>query len=621
MATEPRYDEDLVNKAYVDNLLDNVDDLLSDVNDEFGALNYNKNYGSQPTTPYYVNDTYMNGTNIYVCKTERLIGAFNALDWELGSGYTDNTVANTALSNANSKAKVFAQTSIPTSVSIGDLWFDTDDGNKCYRSTAIGDTTIAAGHWILYQDLNKTTTFAQTSIPVSTAIGDVWIDTDDSNKMYRAASIGSDAIAAGEWILVRDSGIADAIQAAADAQEDANTANGLLDDIASDTKITPNDKLVAKQLWDTIVVEGTATTGIIPVQALAFSVADTTFDTKYAALNTYLNTTLTVFTDMTTTTTIVRTTWDTAWKDYYNERTILLNAIATKAKSLADTAQGRADTAFSNAGTAQTAANTAQGAANTANGLLADIASDTKLTPDEKQAVKREYDIIVSEKTLNDTQADVYSVDKTDYGTQYTAWKDYVDPLLTDLTTTSTIVGATFRTNFKNYYDARTNLLNAIVSKTTTDLGIATGIIAGDLVTLGTTLTNDYITGLQTQGLVDGVSGELTLVTSRTTILETRADTLRYDVNTIQTDGVNTVVTSTGYTFDKDGLNITKAGEELSALVDNTGIFVDRTGVEMLGADNTGVRAENVAVRTYLTIGDHCRMENYEEGWGLFFIA
>jgi phage minor structural protein len=146
--------------------------------------------------------------------------------------------------------------------------------------------------------------------------------------------------------------------AAGAAQTTANTAKTYTDNLASDTVITPDEKLSLKQTWDLIVVEGTATTGTIPVQTTLFGVADTAFDTAYSTLNTYLNTTLTVFTSMTTATTgLVRSTWDTNWKNYYSARTNLLNAIAAQARTLANTAQTQANLGVTNAGTAQTQAN------------------------------------------------------------------------------------------------------------------------------------------------------------------------------------------------------------------------------------------------------------------------
>ena len=111
----------------------------------------------------------------------------------------------------------------------------------------------------------------------------------------------------------------------------------MLNDISSDDKVSPNEKLQSKQLWDAIVTEGTATTGTIPAQAAMFSVATTDFDAAYAALDTYLNTTLGVFSDMDTATTIDRTTWDTTWRTYYDARTRLLNTIAENSNSVQTT--------------------------------------------------------------------------------------------------------------------------------------------------------------------------------------------------------------------------------------------------------------------------------------------
>src|SRR5690606_9906717 len=110
-------------------------------------------------------------------------------------------------------------------------------------------------------------------------------------------------------------------------------------------------------------------------------------------------------------------------------------------------------------------ANAAQSTANAANNLLTDIASDSKLTPDEKQATKKEWDIIASEKAKIESEADKFGASKTAYTNAYNSLSSYITPLLSSLTTTSDIVGSTFRTNFKNYYDARQDILNAITTK------------------------------------------------------------------------------------------------------------------------------------------------------------
>ena len=93
---------------------------------------------------------------------------------------------------------------------------------------------------------------------------------------------------------------------------------------------------------------------------------------------------------------------------------------------------------------------------------LADIASDDKLTPNEKQDAKREWEIIQGEKPILTAQADTIQLSTADYLNVYNALSAYITPLLADMTTTSTITGSVFNARFKTYYDAKTTLLKNI---------------------------------------------------------------------------------------------------------------------------------------------------------------
>lgn len=249
------------------------------------------------------------------------------------------------------------------------------------------------------------------------------------------------------------------------AQTDASNALSKLSDIASDSKLTPDEKQSTQKEWNVIVSEKTS----LDAQADLYSITTekTNYDTSYNILNAYISPLLI---DLTTTSDIVATTFRGNFKDYYDKKLALINKIANITKGIADGAQGTANTALNNAATAQTAATNAQTSATTANNLLTDIADDNKLTPDEKQSTKKEWDSIVSEVVLNDAQATTFGIttEKTSYDNAYSALNTYIIPLLSSLTTTTVITGTTFRSTFKTYYDARTTLLNAIAVKAKT---------------------------------------------------------------------------------------------------------------------------------------------------------
>ena len=135
---------------------------------------------------------------------------------------TAQTAANTAIANAataqgtaDGKVTTFFATSAPTAEGTGDLWMDTDDGNKLYRWSssawvAVQDGAIATAisNAATAQSTadGKIVTFYQTSAPTATSVGDMWVDTDDKNKLYRASATGT-----GNWVSVQDSTVADNI--------------------------------------------------------------------------------------------------------------------------------------------------------------------------------------------------------------------------------------------------------------------------------------------------------------------------------------------------------------------------------------------------------------------------
>lgn len=101
---------------------------------------------------------------------------------------------------------------------------------------------------------------------------------------------------------------------------------------------------------------------------------------------------------------------------------------------------------------------------------------------------------------------------------------------------------------------------------------------------------------------------------SRMTTLEQTVD--GFDLN------VHEVTTTTGYTFNADGLTIRKSDQEMLNLLDNTGMYVRRSvGVvdneeqfeDVLTANNEGVKATNLTANKYLIIG-HSRFETYDNG-------
>lgn len=119
----------------------------------------------------------------------------------------------------------------------------------------------------------------------------------------------------------------------------------------------------------------------------------------------------------------------------------------------------------------------AQARADAAMQNLDNMASDSKLTPQEKLDTEREWIEIQSEYSKNRAQAITYEVSTANYDSAYNALKAYLVGVGTQtagligiggavnkaqMGQTSDIVSATFKNKFKDYYDANIDILNAI---------------------------------------------------------------------------------------------------------------------------------------------------------------
>lgn len=105
------------------------------------------------------------------------------------------------------------------------------------------------------------------------------------------------------------------------------------------------------------------------------------------------------------------------------------------------------------------------------------ITSDNVLSPVEKSAQRKEWNIIASEKSNIDSQADSFLVSRTNYDNAFqtlatylnngTIWSSGIPLWLNDdnLSTNTTIIGLEYRNNWLNLYTQRILLLNLISVK------------------------------------------------------------------------------------------------------------------------------------------------------------
>lgn len=110
----------------------------------------------------------------------------------------------------------------------------------------------------------------------------------------------------------------------------------------------------------------------------------------------------------------------------------------------------------------------------------------------------------------------------------------------------------------------------------------------------------------------DGLTNDISIIQEQVNLAMTSED-VKIEIQNQLINGTNKVSTTTGYTFDEDGLNISKSDSEMKTQITEDGMKIYKNNEVMLTANNQGVDAKNLHATTYLIIGNNSRMEDFTE--------
>ncbi len=110
----------------------------------------------------------------------------------------------------------------------------------------------------------------------------------------------------------------------------------------------------------------------------------------------------------------------------------------------------------------------------------------------------------------------------------------------------------------------------------------------------------------------DGLANDISIIQDQVNLAMT-SDDVKIEIEKNLINGVNKVSTTTGYTFNENGLNISKSDSEMKTQITEDGMKIYKNSDIMLTANNQGVDAKNLHATTYLIIGGNSRMEDFIE--------
>lgn len=226
-----------------------------------------------------------------------------------------------------------------------------------------------------------------------------------------------------------------------------------------------------------------------------------------------------------------------------------------------------------------------------------------------------ENDWITAVKYTDDTVANQVGNNLTILSGTVTEIKQDVDELSNTMTNTTELV---------NEQGEKIGTLEEKTSKTSQTVDE----ISSSVSTISTNLNNNY---QEINKKFDNYVSENDFVTLENSVTQLQTDTYtKTEINTKLTDGSVTKVKTTSLVADDNGLTVDKNDSKTKGNLDTDGLTViDKTGAtesEILFAGydeelgKTIVRTDNIKIIKYTDIGTHSRIQDYENGTGIFTI-
>ena len=111
-----------------------------------------------------------------------------------------------------------------------------------------------------------------------------------------------------------------------------------------------------------------------------------------------------------------------------------------------------------------------------------------------------------------------------------------------------------------------------------------------------------------TDGAINDINANIKQLNTN---IQQTAEDIQISINRLETKDAESITTSTGFTFNKDGLRVSKSESSIETLITEDGMKVFNGNKAVLTANNEGVQAVDLWAKSYLIIGDYSRMENY----------